>query len=71
MAWGLSTQTCLFVSRAGYLSVKFLEKPVPESWDIEIVPPGMAHAARLLGIPPMRTFKRTTSDGPVPVFEEA
>jgi hypothetical protein len=68
MPWGFTTVTCLFVSQRG-LSVRLLAKPVPESWDEALAPAGMAHACRVLGVPMIRTFKRTTEEA-IPVFEE-
>jgi hypothetical protein len=65
----LTTVTCLFISQDGRLSVQLMPRPVPETYEIVTAPPGMMHACAVLGIPPIRTFRRTV-DGGIPVFEE-
>jgi hypothetical protein len=61
---------CLFVSKDGRLSVQLVEPPLPLEQQVPSVPPGMAHAARMLGVPvEIRVFKRTV-EGSVPVYEE-
>jgi hypothetical protein len=64
-----TTVTCLFVSNDGRLSVKLLESPVPDHWAEPAAPPGMMHACVVLGIAPVRMWKRT-AEGAIPVFEE-
>lgn len=65
-----TTVTCLFVSQDGRLSVQLIDSPVPAEHVMPVAPPGMMHACRVLGINPVRSFKRTV-DGSIPVFEEA
>lgn len=59
---------CLFYSKAGALSVKLLDSPVPPEVSDPPMPMGASHACKLLGFSP-RIFKRTV-DGAIPVFEE-
>ena len=65
----VTTLTCLFLSERG-LAVQLLEPPVPEEYQIPPIPPGMLHAARVLGLAnEVRVFKRI-ADGALPVYEE-
>jgi hypothetical protein len=65
----VTTLACLFVGKSGGLAVELLEPPVPAEFRVAAVPPGAEHAARLLGLPHERVFRRT-ADGAVPVYEE-
>ena len=66
----VTTLACLFVSTDGKLAIHLLEPPLPAEYQIPSVPPGMAHAARALGIAPeVRMFKRTAG-GPLALYEE-
>ena len=66
----VTTLTCLFLSKHGHLSVKLIEPPVPEQFQTPEIPPGLLHAARVLGLSDtVRVFKRT-ADGALPVYEE-
>ena len=64
-----TTVTCLFFSNDGRMSVKLLDAPVPAEYTEAAAPDGMFHACRVLGIQPIRYFKRT-AEGSIPVFEE-
>jgi hypothetical protein len=66
----VTTLTCLFVSKDGRLSIHQLEPPAPPEFQLQPVPPGMKHAAKVLGLPSEpRVFKRT-AEGSLPVYEE-
>ena len=65
----VTTLACLFVGKNGGLAVELLEPPVPAEFRVAAVPPGAEHAARQLGLPHERVFRRT-ADGAVPVYEE-
>ena len=66
----VTTLTCLFVSRDGQLAIQLLEPPVPDEYQMTTVPPGMMHAARLLGLrAEVRVFKRI-AEGALPVYQE-
>jgi len=64
-----TTATCLFMSKDGRMAVQLLDHPLPEQHEMLAAPSGMVHACRLLGIPPVRTFRRTT-EGSCPIYEE-
>jgi hypothetical protein len=52
------------------LSIHQLEPPAPAEFQLQPIPPGMKHAAKVLGLPSEpRTFKRTV-EGSLPVYEE-
>jgi hypothetical protein len=66
----VTTLACVFVSKDGQLSIRLVEPPLPLEYQVPSIPPGMAHAARALGLAPeIRTFKRTAADG-MPMYEE-
>jgi hypothetical protein len=66
----LTTLACLFVGKDGGLAVRVIERPVPEEVEIPPIPPGMRHAAQLLGLlSSVRVFKQTAG-GALPVYEE-
>ena len=66
----VTTLACVFVSKDGQLSIRLVEPPLPLEYQVPTIPPGMAHAARALGLPAeIRTFKRTAADG-MPMYEE-
>jgi hypothetical protein len=66
----LALETCLIVSRDGGVAIQLLEPPLPKTFQIPPVPPGMMHAARLLGLTStVRSFNRTV-DGVLPIYEE-
>jgi hypothetical protein len=66
----LSSLACLFVSKDGGFAVRLIEPPLEASYEVPVVPPGMRHAIRLLGLQStIRTFRRTV-DGALPVYEE-
>jgi hypothetical protein len=66
----VTTLTCLFVSKDGRLSIHQLEPPAPAEFQLQPIPPGMKHAAKVLRLPSEpRTFKRTV-EGSLPVYEE-
>jgi hypothetical protein len=62
--------TCLFVGKNGGISIRSVEPPLEEQYEIPPVPTGMRHAVQLLGLMPMvRVYKRT-AEGVLPVYEE-
>jgi hypothetical protein len=66
----LALETCLFVGKDGGVAIQLLEPPLPKTYQIPPVPPGMMHAARLLGLTStVRSFNRTV-DGLLPIYEE-
>ena len=66
----LAARTCLFVSKDGKLAIHLMDPPLPETYRMPTVPPGMVHAARLLGLQVApRAFART-AEGALPVYEE-
>jgi hypothetical protein len=66
----VTTLACLFVSKQDHLSVRLLEPPVPEEYQIPAIPPGFVHAVHVLGmVDRIRTFKRVV-EGVLPVYEE-
>jgi hypothetical protein len=67
----VTTLTCLFVSKDGRLSIHQLEPPAPPKFQLQPMPSGMKHAAKVLGLLPFepRVFKRT-AEGSLPVYEE-
>lgn len=65
-----TTETCLFVSRDGSLSVMLLDEPLPSIHEIPVaVARTFAMSMCMTDPPPVRRFKRTT-DGHIPVYEE-
>jgi hypothetical protein len=66
----LALETCLFISKNGGVAIQLIEAPLPKTFQIPPVPPGMMHAARLLGLTStVRSFNRTV-DGVLPIYEE-
>jgi hypothetical protein len=66
----VTTLACLIVGKNGGLAVELLEPPVPTEFRIAAAPPGVEHAARLLGLPHEERVFRRTVEGAVPVYEE-
>ena len=66
----LNGHTCLFVSKNGALSVRLMESPLQDHYEVPPVPPGMRHAVRLLGLGSMIRVYRQTVQGGLPVYEE-
>ena len=66
----VTTLACLLISKDGAIAVQLLEPPVPAEFRIGEVPPGLKHAAKLVGLQvDGRLFKRT-AEGTLPVYEE-
>jgi hypothetical protein len=66
----VTTLACLLISKEGAIAVHLLEPPVPAEFRIGEAPPGLKHAAKLVGLQANgRLFKRT-AEGAIPVYEE-
>ena len=66
----VATMACVFVSKEMELSIRLIESPLPLEYQVSSIPPGMAHAARALGLPAeICIFKHIAGDG-APVYEE-
>jgi hypothetical protein len=66
----VKTLACLFLSKRDELSVRLIEPPVPEEYQMPEVPHSMVHAARLPGLTDrIRVFKRVAA-GALPVYQE-
>jgi hypothetical protein len=66
----LVAQTCLFVSKDGRLAIHLMEPPLPATFKTPTIPPGMVHAARVLGLQVAERAFTRTAEGGLPVYEE-